>query len=386
MIKVGIIFGTRPEAIKLAPIIHEMVLRLAIDPVVIVTGQHREMLDQALDDFDIVPDIDLDLMEEGNDLIDNSSSFIKSIGERISGLGLDYIVVQGDTTSAFIASLVAFYLKISVGHVEAGLRSYDKENPFPEEVNRRLISVVADHHFAPTDLAKVNLLSEGVKFDNIFMTGNTIIDALEMILSRNQEVPEDLGLDLNNGKPWILVTAHRRENWGKPLQDICRSLNDVIKTHDEVEIVYPVHLNPTVKAEVDLSISDDPRIHMLPPLKYSTFIQIMNRSRLILTDSGGIQEEAVSLNKDVLVMRDVTERMEAVDIGLAELVGSDPNTITEAVTRILNEPKKERSKSGFKNPYGDGRAAKRIVDIISDYGSNCEAIDLNHKDLLERIV
>jgi len=218
------------------------------------------------------------------------------------------------------------------------------------------------------------------------LTGNPIIDSLEMILASNEKVPQDLGLDLNNGRSWILVTAHRRENWGKPLEDICRSINSIIRTHADVEIIFPVHLNPMVKAEIDLSISEDPRIHLLPPLKYSTFIQIMNRSSLILTDSGGIQEEAVSLSKDVLVMRDVTERKEAVDIGIAELVGSDPYAITEAVTRLLNSSKKERSKSEIKNPYGDGGAAKRIVSIISYYGSKMLATDLDQEDLLERIV
>jgi len=386
LIKVATIFGTRPEAIKLAPVIQEMERREEIDPVVLVTGQHRDMLDQALEVFDIVPDIDLDLMEEGNDLIDNTSSFIKAIGQKLNGLALDYIVVQGDTTSAFIASLAAFYLKIPIGHVEAGLRSHDKDQPFPEEINRRLISVIADHHFAPTDLAKANLLNEGVKPDKIFLTGNPIIDSLEMVLKGDEKFTDDLGMDLSNGKPWILVTAHRRENWGKPLEDICRSINSIIETRADVEIVFPVHLNPTVKAEVELSISDDPRIHLLPPLKYSTFIQIMNHSSLILTDSGGIQEEAVSLNKDVLVMREVTERKEAVDVGAAELVGSDPEVIVEAVTRLLNKPNKEPSKGKIKNPYGDGMAAKRIVGIIVESGSKRRTTELAKEDLLERIV
>ncbi len=386
MIKVATIFGTRPEAIKLAPVIKEMVRSENIDPIVIVTGQHREMLDQALGVFDIVPDIDLDLMEKGNGLIENTSSFIKSIGSRISELDIDYIVVQGDTTSAFIASLVAFYLKIPVGHVEAGLRSHDKEQPFPEEINRRLISVIADHHFAPTELSKANLIDEGVSPDEIFLTGNPIIDSLEMVLESEEDNPDDLGLDLGNGRSWILVTAHRRENWGKPLEDICRTINDIVKTNKNVEVIFPVHLNPTVKAEVDLTISDDPRIHLDSPLKYSTFMRIMSQTSLILTDSGGIQEEAVSLNKDVLVMRDVTERKEAVAIGAAELVGSDPVVIAEAVDRLLGKPDKERSMSEIKNPFGDGKAAKRIVSIITEYGSKDRTRDLDQEDLLERMV
>lgn len=386
MIKVATIFGTRPEAIKLAPVIKEMARREDIDPLVIVTGQHREMLDQALDVFDIVPDIDLDLMEEGSGLIENTSSFIKSIGTRISGLDIDYIVVQGDTTSAFVASLVAFYLKIPVGHVEAGLRSHDKEQPFPEEINRRLISVIADHHFAPTELSRLNLIDEGVSPGDIFLTGNPIIDSLEMVLESDKDCPVEVGLDLGNGRSWILVTAHRRENWGKPLEDICRTINDIIKTNKDVEVVFPVHLNPTVKAEVELAIGDDPRIHLVPPLKYSTFIKIMSQSRIILTDSGGIQEEAVSFNKDVLVMRDVTERKEAVAIGAAQLVGSDPILIAEAVDRLLGKPENERSMSDIKNPFGDGRAAKRIVNIISKYGSKGRMRDVDQEDLLERMV
>ncbi len=368
MIKVLSVFGTRPEGIKMAPVVKE--LEKHPDEVfsrVCVTAQHREMLDQVLSLFQIVPDYDLGLMRPSQTLSGMAARVFSEFDSVILQERPDWVLVQGDTTTVMAASLVAFYHKVQVGHVEAGLRTHDKWQPFPEEINRRVASVVADLHFAPTETAKNNLLREGISPDIIHVTGNPVIDAIHIVA----QIPYDFENGLLPKIPWdkriILVTAHRRENFGKPLEHICSALREIASQYlDTVHIVYPVHLNPNVKEPVKKLLSDIPNISLFPPLGYLPLVQVMKRSYLVLTDSGGIQEEAPGLGKPVLVLREVTERPEAVDAGTVRIVGTQKARIVENIRSLLDNRMEYEKMEHAVNPYGDGRAAMRIVKAILD--------------------
>jgi UDP-N-acetylglucosamine 2-epimerase (non-hydrolysing) len=365
MIKVLTVFGTRPEAIKLAPVIKE--LEKHSDKVisrVCVTAQHREMLDPFLRLFNIKPEWDLNIMKPNQTLFDVTVSALSKLGSLLEQEKPDIVLVQGDTTTAFVTALAAFYLKIKIGHVEAGLRTGDKYSPFPEEVNRRLISHLADLHFAPTERARANLLAEGIHKETIFVTGNTVVDSLFAIreLSKDQNLLKNLPLDPK--RKLILVTAHRRESFGEGLKNICLALRKLVELDASVEIVYPVHLNPNVKEPVKRILGACERVHLIEPLDYVAFVHLMKRAYLILTDSGGIQEEAPSLGKPVLVLRKSTERPEAVEAGTAKLVGTDPEAIVNETLRLLNDHDAYATMANALNPFGDGRAAERIAKII----------------------
>jgi len=357
-----VVFGTRPEAIKMAPVVKELEKYPdKIESVVCVTGQHREMLDQVISLFEIKPQIDLNLMEPNQTLASLTAKAITSLTDVIANVKPDIVLVQGDTTTAMIAGLASFYQKVSVGHVEAGLRTYDRYSPFPEEINRRLISVLATYNFAPTQTAVNALMNEGYPGESIFLTGNTVIDALLMTVKRDYEI--DLGFSPLNDK-LILVTAHRRENFGQPLENICTALKEIARCNPEVEIVYPVHLNPNVRSTVYQMLSNQERIHLIKPLEYEKFVHLMNSSYLVLTDSGGIQEEAPALGKPVLVLRSETERPEAIEAGVVKLVGTDTKVIISETERLLHDEEEYTAMSKGISPYGDGHAAERIVKII----------------------
>lgn len=361
------IFGTRPEAIKLAPVIKKFELDKCINIKICITAQHREMLDQVLNFFNIIPDYDLNLMKENQSLFDITSEGIKKLEYVLEDERFDVIFVQGDTTTAFLGALAGFYKKIKVAHVEAGLRSYNKYSPFPEEINRVLIGNIADLHFAPTNRAKENLINEGIK-DNIYVVGNTVIDALFLGLNIINNLPENKFLETFNfidfSKKVILVTGHRRESFGKPFENICYALRDLATNFNDIEIVYPVHMNPNVREPVNKILKDIKNIHLIEPLSYPELIWLLNKSYIVLTDSGGIQEEAPSLGKPVLVMRDVTERIEGIEAETAKLVGTDKETIIKETTELLKNKNLYNKMSKAKNPYGDGKASERILSII----------------------
>jgi len=373
--KVLTIFGTRPEAIKLAPVVKELERRIGSASRVCVTGQHRELLDQVLNVFDIEPDFDLNVMRKGQSLFDITTRSLHALEDTLKHEKPDIVLVQGDTTTAFVAALAAYYLQISVGHIEAGLRTFDKYNPFPEEINRSMIDVISDFCFAPTDTARDNLLREGVPQERIFVTGNTVIDALFMTLDNlsigeKEKYYQDLFEREYNiridDRRLILVTGHRRESFGPAFESICRGLKKIADNNKDVCIVYPVHLNPNVRAPVYQILGDVHNVHLIPPLEYVPFVWLMSHCYLILTDSGGIQEEAPSLGKPVLVMRKVTERPEAVKAGTARVVGTDDEKIFAETQRLLDDKTAYRQMSQAVNPYGDGRAAGRIVTILGD--------------------
>lgn len=357
-----VVFGTRPEAIKMAPIVK--VLRGApaqFETVVCVTSQHRHMLDQVLSLFGITPDIDLNLMQPDQTLDGLTARAITAITPVLKLHKPQCVLVQGDTTTAMTVALAAFYEKIPVGHVEAGLRTHDIYNPFPEEINRRMISAIATYHFAPTKTAYQHLSKEGKK-QGVYLTGNTVIDALRMILKSKRRV--DLACNISRDKKLILVTAHRRENFGKPLENICAALKSLVLTHPDIEIVYPVHLNPNINGPVHRMLGGIPRIMLIPPVEYHELVYLMQKSYLILTDSGGIQEEAPAFGKPVLVMREETERPEGITAGVAKLVGTDTRKIMKETTRLLRDVKHYRKMSKAVNPYGDGKSAARIASIL----------------------
>lgn len=369
MTKVLGVFGTRPEAIKMAPVIKGLGRHEGIVCRVCVTAQHREMLDQVLRLFEIDPDYDLNIMQEDQSLSYVTARVLTEVDPIIQAEQPDWVLVQGDTTTTMAASLAAFYHRVKIGHVEAGLRTGDRYRPFPEEVNRRIADVMADLHFVPTEAAKRNLLQEGFPESTILVTGNTVIDALLDIAGREfdpRETPlADLPLD---GRKIILVTAHRREHFGEPLENICRALLEIAERYrDEVHIVYPVHRNPHVQSLVHALIDGKPNISLLPPLDYHPFVYLMTRSYLILTDSGGLQEEAPSLGKPVLVMREKTERPEALEAGTARLVGTHPRTIVDEVSRLLDDTEAYEEIAHSANPFGDGKASERIVSALLDY-------------------
>ena len=373
MKKVSFIFGTRPEAIKLCPLVLEMRKHSDLTPHVCVTGQHRQMLDQVLDIFKVTPDVDLALMQPNQTLASLTSRAIIAIDGYLSEYKPDIILVQGDTTSVFCAALAAFYHHIPVGHVEAGLRTGNKFSPFPEEINRVLASHIADYHYAPTATAKENLLREGIAEDRIYITGNTVIDAL--FLARQKvhasppvipELPPELMTSCQN-EPLVLITGHRRENFGEGFQNICRAIANLAEQFADVHFVYPVHLNPNVREPVFSLLAGRKNIHLIEPLSYLPFIALMNRAKIILTDSGGVQEEAPSLGKPVLVMRDTTERPEALDAGTVKLVGTDKEAILNNVSTLLSDPTAYQSMVKAINPYGDGHACERIIQAIQDH-------------------
>ena len=364
------VFGTRPEAVKMAPVVHELKRTHGVESFVCVTAQHREMLDQVLSLFDIVPDVDLDLMQPDQSLAEMSARIFTDLEPVLADLKPDWVLVQGDTTTVAISTLMAYYRRIRVGHVEAGLRTGDKWQPFPEEINRRVAGVTADLHFAPTEWARRNLLREGVQDSSISVTGNPVIDALQVVAKQPQ--PESIAQLIRQlkigeeGRRLILVTAHRRENFGQPLEEICAALVELAARGD-VEIVYPVHLNPNVQEPVNRLLGKVKHVHLLPPQDYLPMVHLIKQSALVLTDSGGIQEEAPTFGIPVLVLRAVTERPEGVKAGVLKLVGTDRTHILRAANRLLDDQKAYEKMAKVANPFGDGQAASRIVKSLINY-------------------
>lgn len=364
-IKVISIFGTRPEAIKMAPLVKILKSMDEFEAKVCVTAQHREMLDQVLDIFKIVPDFDLNIMKDKQTLTGITSRVLEGLEYIFSKERPDIVLVHGDTTTTFAASLAAFYQKISVGHVEAGLRTYDKYFPFPEEMNRKLTGAIADLHFAPTEKSKNNLLREGVNEKNIFITGNTAIDAMKHTVEDSYNFSNETLNDLDyKNRKIIMITAHRRENWGTGIENICKALKRIVMENKEVEIVYLVHLNPIVRDVVYKYLDNTERVHLLDPLDTKETHNLMNKCFMVMTDSGGIQEEAPHLGKPVLVLRDVTERPEAVEAGKMKLVGTDVEKIVSEANKLISDKEEYEKMSKAINPYGDGKASERIAQAI----------------------
>ena len=366
--KILIIFGTRPEAIKLAPIIYELKKNISqFETTVCVTGQHREMLDQVLHFFNIEPDIDLKLMTHNQSLAELNAKILLEIDSLLKANSYDYIVIQGDTTTVYASAVAAFYNKIKIIHVEAGLRSYNFEHPFPEEFNRRSISSFTDFNFVPSNQAKQNLLNENISENKIWNVGNTVIDALKFtldVVSKTENAFYQNFKEINFDKKIILVTGHRRENFGMPLQNICDAFIEITNKHDDIQIVYPVHLNPNVQSIVQAMLNDKKNIILIPPLPYQQMIWLMNKSSFIITDSGGIQEEAPALGKPVLVTRETTERKEVVESGNAIMVGYDKEKIIHYSELLINNKEFYHKMSSSSNPYGNGTTAKQIVEIL----------------------
>lgn len=365
-IKVMTIFGTRPEAIKMAPVVKELQrYPHFFMPIVAVTAQHREMLDQVLALFDIKPDYDLNIMQANQTLFDVTSKALLGLKEVLEQEKPDIVLVHGDTTTTFVGSLAAFYLQIPVGHVEAGLRTGNIYSPFPEEMNRKLTGNIAEIHFAPTATSQANLLREGVGEAGIYVTGNTVIDALKATVSEQYEfsTPELQNVDFS--KRVILVTTHRRENLGEPMRQVYMALRQLVEEHADIEVVFPVHKNPKVRQVVDEVLGDLPAVHLIEPLDYEPFINLLNKSFLVMTDSGGLQEEAPSLGKPVLVLRDTTERPEALDAGTVVMVGTDRQRIYQQVKLLLQDQQAYQKMANAVNPYGDGLAAQRIVQALA---------------------
>jgi UDP-N-acetylglucosamine 2-epimerase (non-hydrolysing) len=369
--KILSVFGTRPEAIKMAPVVKELAKHLEVfDSRVCVTAQHREMLDQVLDLFEIVPEYDLDIMKPGQSLTDVTCNVLQGIAPVLKEFKPDVVLVHGDTTTTMAASLAAYYQKIAVGHVEAGLRTWNIYSPWPEEMNRRLTSAITRYHFAPTELSRQNLLNEGVDEKTILVTGNTVIDALLDVVHkvRSDKVLQDEMTArfsfLSSNKRLVLVTGHRRENFGEGFEQICKALKEISELHDDVEIVYPVHLNPNVQEPVKRILGHVANMHLIEPQDYLPFVYLMDRACLIITDSGGVQEEAPSLGKPVLVMRDTTERPEAVEAGTVKLVGTDAEKIVNEAKKLLVDKEAYDSMSRAHNPYGDGKASGRIIKAL----------------------
>ena len=367
MIKVITVFGTRPEAIKMAPLVKELKSRKEIECIVCVTAQHRQMLDQVLKVFDIVPDYDLDIMKQGQTLSDITSRALKGLEEVINKEKPNIVLVHGDTTTTFAGALAAYYCQTDIGHVEAGLRTWDKYSPYPEEMNRQMVGVMADMHFAPTEKSKQSLLSEGKNADNIYVTGNTAIDALNTTV--NLDDKHELFDWIGNDR-LILLTAHRRENLGEPMRNMFKAIKRIVDETPDVKVIYPVHLNPKVKEVADEILGNDERIKLINPLEVIDFHNFINKAHIILTDSGGIQEEAPSLGKPVLVLRDTTERPEGIDAGTLKLAGTDEETIYKLTKELLTDESVYNSMSQASNPYGDGKASIRIANAIIKKYSN----------------
>ena len=361
MKKVMLVFGTRPEAIKMCPLVNELKTRKNIETIVCVTGQHRQMLDQVLDAFKVKPDYDLSIMKERQTLFDVTTNILNRIKEVLEKENPDVVLVHGDTSTTFVTALACFYLQIPVGHVEAGLRTYDIYSPYPEEFNRQAVSIIAKYNFAPTELSKNNLLKEGKNPETIYVTGNTAIDALKTTVTEDYKNPE---LEWAKGSKLVLLTAHRRENLGEPLRHMFKAIRKIVDEHPEVKVIYPIHMNPVVRETANEILGDDDRIRIIEPLEVLDFHNFMAQSYMILTDSGGIQEEAPSLGKPVLVMRDTTERPEGIKAGTLKLVGTNEETIYNEFKKLLTDEEEYRKMSSASNPYGDGNACKRIADIL----------------------
>lgn len=361
MKKIMLVFGTRPEAIKMCPLVNELKKRDSIQTLVCVTGQHRQMLDRVLAAFKVVPDYDLSVMKERQTLFDVTVNILLRIREVLEKERPDVVLVQGDTSTTFVAALACFYLQIPVGHVEAGLRTRDIYSPFPEEFNRQTVSILSRYHFAPTAMARDNLLKEGKDPASIYVTGNTAIDALKTTVRSDYTHPE---LEWAAGSRLITITAHRRENLGEPMKHMFRAIRRVCDEHPDVKVIYPIHMNPTVRTVANEVLGNDERIHIIEPLDVVDFHNFLSRSYMILTDSGGIQEEAPSLGKPVLVMRNTTERPEGVAAGTLKLVGTDEAVIYRCFKELLDDPAAYSAMSNASNPYGDGLASQRIADIL----------------------
>ena len=361
MEKVMLVFGTRPEAIKMCPLVNELKTRKEIRTKVCVTGQHRQMLDQVLNAFGVVPDYDLSIMKDKQTLFDITTGILLKIKAVLEESKPDVVLVHGDTSTTFVTALACYYLQIPVGHVEAGLRTYNIFSPYPEEFNRQAVGIISQYNFAPTELSKQNLLREGKNPNTIFVTGNTAIDALKTTVRADYTHPE---LDWAAGSRLIMITAHRRENLGEPMKHMFRAIRRVMDEHPDVKAIYPIHMNPAVRETANAILGDDDRIHIIEPLDVLDFHNFLSRSYLILTDSGGIQEEAPSLGKPVLVMRDTTERPEGIAAGTLKLVGTDEDTIYNSFKLLLDDEAEYSKMSNASNPYGDGFASKRIADIL----------------------
>lgn len=359
--KVMTVFGTRPEAIKMCPLVNELKKHEAINTVVCVTGQHRQMLDSVLNVFNVKPDYDLSIMKDNQTLFDVTINILEKIKIVLEKELPDIVLVHGDTSTTFVTALACFYLKIPVGHVEAGLRTYNIFSPYPEEFNRQAVSIISKYNFAPTDLAKSNLVREGKKEDTIFVTGNTAIDALKTTIRKDYYHPE---LEWAKDSKLILLTAHRRENLGEPMHNMFRAIRRIVDEHNDVKVIYPIHMNPLVRKAAQEELGNDDRIHIIEPLDVLDFHNFMDKSYMILTDSGGIQEEAPSLGKPVLVMRDTTERPEGIAAGTLKLVGTSENTIYREFKKLLENEVEYNKMAHASNPYGDGHACERIVKVL----------------------
>lgn len=363
MKKVMLVFGTRPEAIKMCPLVNELKTRKELETIVCVTGQHRQMLDQVLEAFQVEPDYDLSIMKDRQTLFDVTTNILNKIKEVLEKEKPNVVLVHGDTSTTFVTALACFYLQIPVGHVEAGLRTYNIYSPYPEEFNRQAVSIISQFNFAPTELSKNNLLKEGKKEETIFVTGNTAIDALKTTVREDYTHPD---LEWASDNRLIMITAHRRENLGEPMKHMFRAIRRVMDEHPDVKAIYPIHMNPVVREIADSILGDDERIRIIEPLEVLDFHNFLNRSYMILTDSGGIQEEAPSLGKPVLVMRDTTERPEGIAAGTLKLVGTEEETIYQNFKSLLENKDEYEKMSKASNPYGDGFACKRIADILEE--------------------
>lgn len=365
-LKIMVVIGTRPEAIKMAPVIKCLKsFPDEVKPIICITAQHREMLDQALNTFGIVPDFDLNLMMPNQTLSSLTANILTALDKLVASEKPDWMLVQGDTTTVMVASLVAFYHQVRLGHVEAGLRTNDKFQPYPEEINRRITDILADAYFAPTQNSRMNLLREGISEQSIIVTGNTVVDAIMMIAQEVAHLPLDPRIGQLNNRLLILVTIHRRENFGKPLENICKALVKIASDYrDSIQIVYPVHLNPNVRSTVYANLAGIPNIALIEPVSYEELVSLMSQSYLVLTDSGGIQEEGPSLHKPVLVLRDVTERPEVIETGAAKLVGTEIDRIYLETKNLIENSESYQRMSQALNPFGDGRAAERIVQFL----------------------
>ena len=363
MKKIMLVFGTRPEAIKMCPLVNELKNRDNIQTIVCVTGQHRQMLDQVLEAFHVVPDYDLSIMKEKQTLFDITTNILNRIREVLESEKPDVVLVHGDTSTTFVTALACFYLQIPVGHVEAGLRTYNIYSPYPEEFNRQAVGIISQFNFAPTELSKQNLLNEGKNPDSIYVTGNTAIDALKTTVRADYTHPE---LEWAQGSRLILITAHRRENLGEPMKHMFRAIRRCLDEHPDLKAIYPIHMNPVVRQTADEILGGEERIHIIEPLEVLDFHNFLARSYMILTDSGGIQEEAPSLGKPVLVMRDTTERPEGIAAGTLKLVGTDEDVIYRSFKELLENEDEYKRMSTASNPYGDGFACRRIADILTN--------------------
>ncbi len=361
MKKVMLVFGTRPEAIKMCPLVNELKRREELKTVVCVTGQHRQMLDQVLKAFSVIPDYDLSIMKDKQTLFDVTTNILERIKAVLESEKPDVVLVHGDTSTTFVTALACFYLQIPVGHVEAGLRTYNIYSPYPEEFNRQAVSIIAKYNFAPTEMSKNNLLKEGRAEENIYVTGNTAIDALKTTVREDYSHPE---LEWAKGSRLIMLTAHRRENLGEPMRNMFRAIKRIVDEHADLKVIYPIHMNPVVRQAASEIFGGDERFHIIEPLDVLDFHNFLARSYLILTDSGGIQEEAPSLGKPVLVMRDTTERPEGIAAGTLKLVGTNEETIYNEFKRLLTDKEAYDLMSKASNPYGDGHACERIADIL----------------------